>query len=353
MKKKVTIQDIADELGVSRNTVSKAINNGAGLADATREKILQKAVEMGYKQFSYFNTLSGVSASLNFPRESGGGREIALLSAQFLNHSHFASLMLDRFQQEISELGYTMNTHRIREEHLKNLMLPATFRPERAAAILCVEVFDRPYAEMICGLGLPTLFVDAPPVFCRGALPSDHLYMENVTEISKFIGEMLKRGKKHIAFVGNERHCQSFFERYIAFRACMLLNGAPVDEAQCVMSNRKEEIQARIQGMKELPDVFLCANDFLALDVLEALRDMGKSVPEDVWLCGFDDSPESRIISPPLTTIHIHTQIMAFSAVQLLLSRMKEPNLDYRTIVTQTDLIWRESTGPKPEEPGT
>ena len=51
MNKKVTIQDIADALGISRNTVSKAINNTEGLADATREKILQKAMEMGYKQF--------------------------------------------------------------------------------------------------------------------------------------------------------------------------------------------------------------------------------------------------------------------------------------------------------------
>lgn len=51
--KKVTIQDIAEELGISRNTVSKAINNAEGLAEVTRARILQKATEMGYKQFSY------------------------------------------------------------------------------------------------------------------------------------------------------------------------------------------------------------------------------------------------------------------------------------------------------------
>ena len=51
--KRVTIQDIADELGISRNTVSKAINNADGLAPATRERIIQKAIDMGYKQFSY------------------------------------------------------------------------------------------------------------------------------------------------------------------------------------------------------------------------------------------------------------------------------------------------------------
>ena len=53
MAERVTIQDIADALGVSRNTVSKAINNTGILADATREKVLKKAMEMGYKQFSY------------------------------------------------------------------------------------------------------------------------------------------------------------------------------------------------------------------------------------------------------------------------------------------------------------
>ena len=57
MSDRVTIQDIADALGLSRNTVSKAINNTGILADATREKILKKALEMGYKQFSYVSTL--------------------------------------------------------------------------------------------------------------------------------------------------------------------------------------------------------------------------------------------------------------------------------------------------------
>ena len=55
MSKRVTIQDIADALGLSRNTVSKAINNTGVLSDSTREKVLQKTVEMGYKQFTYMN----------------------------------------------------------------------------------------------------------------------------------------------------------------------------------------------------------------------------------------------------------------------------------------------------------
>ena len=67
MAERVTIQDIADALGVSRNTVSKAINNTGLLADTTREKVLQKTMEMGYKQFSYAN-IAGAGKKAEPPR---------------------------------------------------------------------------------------------------------------------------------------------------------------------------------------------------------------------------------------------------------------------------------------------
>ena len=73
--KRVTIQDIADALGISRNTVSKAINNADGLADATRRRILEKAVEMGYKQFSYVKARSFIASD----RDASQKGEIALL----------------------------------------------------------------------------------------------------------------------------------------------------------------------------------------------------------------------------------------------------------------------------------
>jgi LacI family transcriptional regulator len=91
--------------------------------------------------------------------------------------------------------------------------------------------------------------------------------------------------------------------------------------------------------------VFICANDFIAIDVLQVFRRLGISVPDDVWLCGFGDTPESRIITPPLTTIHIHGQVIGYSAVHMLLSRIQNPTMHYRTIYTETSLVYRESTG--------
>lgn len=107
----------------------------------------------------------------------------------------------------------------------------------------------------------------------------------------------------------------------------------------------REYIMEEIQKRKELPDVFICANDFIAVDVMSVFKQLGIRVPQDVYLCGFDDSPESHVTSPTLTTIHIHSQIMGFSAVHLLMSRIKEPSLNFRRIYTETSLIYRESTG--------
>jgi len=343
--KKVTIQDIADALGVSRNTVSKAINNADGLADATREKILQKAVEMGYKQFSYFNAFSAVSADWESRRTSPGYQgEIALFTGAFLNQSHFASLMLDKFQREISQLGYTLNTHRVTPEEMAEKRLPITFDPERTSAILCIEMFDYAYDEMLCSLGLPVLFVDGPIKRFGRTLNADQLYMDNTAGIVLFVHELLERGCRRLGFIGDYEHCQSFFERYAAFRGAMLMAGVPVEDRFLIKANKPDTLRAPLEALTELPDAFLCANDFIALDAMQILSERGISVPRDLLMCGFDDSAESRNSRPPLTTIHIHTQVMAFSAVQLLMTRIKEPSLDYRIVHTQTDLIRREST---------
>lgn len=346
MNKKVTIQDIADALGVSRNTVSKAINNSDGLADATREKILQKAVEMGYKHFSYINEFTSVNgdALSHDPAVPSYQGEIALFTTVFLTQSHFASLMLDKFQREISQLGYTMNTHRVSEDNLRRKTLPITFRAEQTKAIICIEMFDQPYDAMVCELGIPVLFVDGPAKIDGFSLPSDQLYMDNTTEIHRFVNDMLHAGQKRIGFIGDYCHCESFFERYMAYRGAMLLAGEPANDDFCIKHNHQDEIAERIHDIGELPDVFICANDFVAGDAIRALFSLGKTVPKDVRILGFDDSAESRISVPALSTIHIHTQIMAFSAVHLLMSRIREPSLDFRTVYTETNLIYRDST---------
>lgn len=351
--KKVTIQDIADSLGMSRNTVSKALNNSEGLADATRDKILQRAAEMGYKQFSYAATFlryNGIIPAASSESTSRLG-EIALFTTSVFHQSHhFAAVMLDSFKREITQCGYILSIHIVDSEDLSRKSLPATFIKERCAAVICFEMFDWDYDMMICDLGMPVLFVDGPHKRFGNSLPADQLYMENTAGITQLVNDMLQKGRQKIGFIGDYEHCQSFYERYTAFRCAMLMAGVPVDERFCIKENFYEDMYAPLSSLPELPDLFICGNDFVAIHAIQILHKLGKSFPEDIMVAGFDDSPESRIITPPLTTVHIHTQIMAYTAANLLTTRIKEPSLDYRVVYTETELIYRDSTKCQPLE---
>lgn len=350
MSTKVTIQDIANELQLSRNTVSKAINNTGVLADATREKILRKAAEMGYKQFAYLPLFQEEGAKSEEPSIlPEGKREIAMLTTQFLNSSHFSSMMLDRFQSEINHLHSCMTIHRISPAELAEKKLPSSLNLERTAGIICFEVFDYDYAQMLCGLEIPLLFVDTPVMEMRPPLKADRLYMENRIEIQNAVAHMVECGKKRISFAGDKNHCQSFFERYMAYKDAVeyfgLTDGLQTCAMPTVQQNYPESLYKTLRRFKVMPDAFVCANDFAAMDLIKALEELGYSVPDDIWVCGFDDSQEASYFSPRLTSIHIHGQIMGYTAANLLMTRIEEPSLNYRTVYTETNLILRESTG--------
>lgn len=353
MAARVTIQDIANELGLSRNTVSKALNKTGVLADATRQKILAKAIEMGYKQFSYMDPET-IETKV---KVDDGKNEIALLSTWFLNSSHFSSMMLDKFQLEISKSGYSMSMHIVRPEDIGKKALPAALHTSHLAGFICFEMFDQGYVDMLCKTGIPTLFVDAPVKPGASPMKSDLLLMDNAGAISEFVSIAVKGGMKNIGYVGEAFHCRSFFERYMAFRDSMYLNGLTIHEEWDLHENPgsmetgdtqtkiyRSYLDKCVSRMSALPEVFLCANDFVAMDFISVLRTHGYDVPGDVKILGFDDAPESTIFTPNLSTVHIHSQIMGSSAAYLLMSRIADPDMNFRTVHCETNLVLRSST---------
>ena len=179
--------------------------------------------------------------------------------------------------------------------------------------------------------------------------------MDNEKCITSFIRQMKEKGYSRFGFMGDRFHCRSFFERYRGFRNALETFGLAYDPA-ISLEDRFESpefddfetfilhLKNRLQAMPSLPDAFICANDFNALDLITALRGLGKRIPEDVMILGFDDSPESRIITPTMSTVHIHSQAMGILAVRMLLSRIKEPDMYSYTIHAETTLVLRAST---------
>lgn len=352
MARKVTIQDIADELGLSRNTVSKAINNDALVSDATKTAVLKKAREMGYKQFSYIS-LPGEETPAYPPAAASGKNEIVVLTGRYIGENHFAASMIDCLQTEMASLGYTTSLRKLLPNELSERCLPL-LDPKRIAGLICFEIFDPEYAQNLKSLGIPLLFVDAPVAIYSGRLGADLLIMENRASTAEVIRHMIEKGKKRIGFVGDHHNCQSFYERYSTLRECMHWGiSDPVPYSICGIRNidfengicsYQEYLGKKLREMKQLPEAFFCANDFVADALLPELDKVGLSVPKDIYVAGFDDSPLAKTMNPPLTTVHIHGHEMGLSAARMLQSRIQEPDRKSTTCYIDSEPVFRAST---------
>lgn len=339
MQKKVTAQDIAEKLNLSRNTVSKALNNTGIISEDTKNKVIQTAIEMGYKQFSNSNKsyLTDESCTIN---------EIALFTSNLPTGSHFGANFLSGFEKKISDLGIKLSIYVIRQNDLDELKLPSNFNPDLTDGIICIEMFNKDYSNLICNLDIATIFIDSSPIKDNLELNSDILLMENFNSVHKLTNTLIKNNLTNISFVGDKNHCQSFYERWQGYYSALLDNEVSFN------MYRDENFTPtsiwpidNLLAMPKLPDVLICANDFIAITAIKALKKINVSVPEDILICGFDDATEAKIIDPKLTTVAIPSYEMGNIAADLLLSRIRKPSTPFKTTYVKTSIKYRDSTG--------
>jgi hypothetical protein len=253
MAGRVTLQDIADELGLSRNTVSKAINNTGVLADSTRERVLRKAKEMGYKQFTYlqfkedFTTELGILTHSNSTASGERKKEIAVLSSGFIGGSHFAQRMIDRFQHDFSAVGYSISMYRVMPEEIQSLRLPSSFDPENISGIMCIELFQADYCRMLCSLNLPVLLVDGPVSVFEGSFGADQLLMDSGVETTGWDRSTIKTDyDNNDAEAAGERNWRTGVTRTWSLRT-----GVLTDDQAARMHHVTGSVQAYLYDMAE------------------------------------------------------------------------------------------------------
>ncbi|WP_226003320.1 LacI family DNA-binding transcriptional regulator [Paenibacillus sp. BJ-4] len=340
-KEKVTIQDIADALGISRNTASKAINGSDSVPIETRNKVIKKAIELKYKQFAYVETESII------PKKQGN---IALFTCNLPNSSHFGSLLISGLEKRISAEGYNLSIHIVRENELYAGALPNNFEASKADGIICIEMFDPQYSELVTSLGLPTIFIDCSVDIFYPDLKADLLLMENEHSVYSVTKSLIQGGFTRIGFVGDYKHCKSFNERWVGYNRALIEAGLTVDLSCCIIDHDRnffsesDWMDKQLEGMNELPSAFVCANDFIAVSVMKALKNKNMKIPADIAVFGFDNAPESRIVEPHLSTVHIYNNEMGITAAEMLLARVKDPSRPYQITHIKTEPIYREST---------
>ena len=338
-KHRVTLQSIADACGLSRTTVSKVFNNRGAVPDATRDLVLKKAAEMGY--YDQIPSLSPVPAV---------PRCIAILSrSNPLNH-HFGSMFIKSFTDTVCRGGYTVQMYELSEEELSEHRLPARLAADNTIGVLAIELFDRSFIDYLCGLDYPVILVDGYCGVNSSRLPCDVISMENTCSVMRITEQIIGNGAKTIGFVGDIRHCNSFYERWEGFCRAMQGAGLTVDRDFCILAPDGSQYAdlnwtvSQLKKMPLIPDAFVCANDYHAVKLILSLKQMGLSVPEDIKVSGFGDGPEADLIAPGLTTARIPSAELGFFAAGILLKRCEGLGLPFTFTYMQTETVFRDST---------
>ena len=336
--KRITMQDIADACGLSRNTVSKIFNGRGSVPEATRQLVLDKARELGYHQ-----------RPADEDTGNRGGGNIAVLTQHKLLSHNFGAFFITSFTDQVSRSGYTMKMYELSKAEIAARKLPPHLDLEATAGFLGIELFDREYLELLCSLEKPTVFVDGYARASRTPISCDFVSMENVASETVLVDRMIQRGARRIGFVGDWEHCNSFYERWIGY--CMALRDAslPINRALCILDEDSESygsvewLLGKLSAMPQLPDAFACANDYLAIHLMSALKRMGLRIPADVMVAGFDGSLEASFVSPALSTAQIPSAEIGRLAASLLVERIRSPKAPFRWTYVKTTPIWGES----------
>ncbi len=338
-REKITIQDIADSLGLSRNTVSKALN-GQYVPPRTRDLVLGAAIELGYKSYRKI-------ASAAADKEH---RRIVLITSKMLMTMTFFIHVVRGIESALSE-----------DENVELLQFTASktsffnrlveyLNEHKVDGIICMGLFQADYVPKLIELGYPIVFFDFP-IYVSASGNYDIVLPESFSSVKNFCLSLIgEQDVKSFGFVGDYTHCTSFYERFLAMREAIFLSGLEYNPERSVIEKdsfpygNARELAKLFAQMPALPDCFVAANDTLAIAVIEALALLHKKVPRDVLVVGFDNLPEAKSHDPQITTFNVDKTGIGKKLLSVLLERINRPRQKTQIIYLQSKLIVRHTT---------
>lgn len=340
--KKVTIQDVAKELNLSRNTVAKALNNSDTVSYETRYVVIEKAYEMGYSKLSPV-----VLNEFKLRNKIDETKTIVVLTRREI--SVFWNSIIMGISDELNKYGCKLQFNFISEQDEKNLILPLDLQAE-VSGIIILSVFAKEYIDQIMKQNIPVVFLDAPSDLDSISHYGDIVICEGKNSTRKITADLIAKGMKKIGFIGDITYCKTINDRYQGYLSALEEAGIVLDESivAAYHATRKfyknEEVEAALLGFPYIPEAIVCANDDIALYVIRCLGSRGLTVPNDVAVTGYDNVEGMSQVEPFLTTVRVGNQRLGRRLVQQLMWRIQNPTFPKEVIFIGVEVIFRQSS---------
>lgn len=340
MNKKVTLRDLAEKVSLSTAAVSKALRGHAGVSETTRKLVIETAKQMGYK-----------AAVPPYQKEHTVSRSFIIVDRRELAEPHTMSTYyyIDRTLKddgaEVAIRGVPI--------HGDDQAIFDYIRAENPTALFLFGRFSQNFAEQLMETGKIIIVIDYdyPALGLDVVLPND--YQGAFTAVQ----HLVHAGHHHIGYIGDNRLSPGFRDRYNGFMDALEYWGLEAHPHYIYDLKFKDgygnidfsPIMEQVD-YKRLPTAFFCANDPIAYTLNNALNSRGIRIPQDVSIIGFDNLESSQWQLPPLTSVNYPRETIAKTAVQLMQSRIVEPDAPSRKILVQPSLVIRQSVAP-PRKP--
>jgi DNA-binding LacI/PurR family transcriptional regulator len=330
----VTIIDIARYTGISKSTVSRVLNQSGPVSVATRKKVLDAVKVLNYKP-------NGVARNLALKRSNS----FSLIVQDIRNPYYaYASWYAERM---FSERGFSLDIFNADNNLALEKIALDGVKYRRVDGLLCVGG-DKDTTNIIdfySREGIPIVLVDREVQSYD--IPTVNL--DNLFGATLASERLFSLGHRRIVFATSDLTLPERRRREGFIEACRR-KGIPAEDILIVSQSEEEwsggtcaEFEALFAG-RNPPTAVFASNDIKALRVIRLIRRMGRSVPEDVSVIGYDDIDISSIVVPSLTTIHQPIDDMIETGVQMLLKLVKDKIIEPHKEMAKPWLVDREST---------
>ena len=329
---KITLADIAEEAGVSKQTVSRVVNNHPDVGKRTRQKIQSIIDQRGYQPNLMARSLSTRQSQI-----------IGVVIARLDQYG--PSTILMQTDREAHKAGYRVVPYIIHEDdmsdaakHLSNLL---TLQPD---GIVWAMTREDSTVETVTSrnltLSIPLIttnmdIIDAPSAFI----------IDEIAASKIAVNHLIEQGFQHIGIITGPNSWALSRKRIEGWKQALLDAGRPITDRQIIEGNWTSGSgeYGMAQLLEQYPeiDAVFASNDQMALGALCVIQAIGKHVPGDIGVVGFDDIPEARHFTPGLTTMHQPFEQYGEIIVQSLLKMIEQNQRDEHEILIPEPRIFQ------------
>lgn len=327
-----TLDDIAQELGISKATVSKALNGAKDVSRKTRQAVVEKAVELGYSRMNYSTASPKIA--------------VFVINMDYLEPDDFGYDIIIGFRKAAEPAGYQVDiiplTVQLQEEYRYDEYM---MRRNYCGGLFLGLCLRDPWLQEFRTCKTPAILFDNH-VSCNPCVTG--FGVDNVESIELAVNYLRSLGHTKIGYLSSALEAYVYQQRYNAFIKVMTGLGLTADDS--VMGNSYHVNACLSQHLPRLIEngctAIICSHDILAHSTMFYCNELGLRVPDDISILGHDDIPLCLYTTPPLTTIRQNRPALGKSAFYALTSQLN--GAPQSTILLHSELIRRSSCGPVP-----